>query len=171
MASAPGDRHDLEVGEPVTLSIAVDHGQFIILDGQSEIDTDEYGQEASAAGLAQWSGGIAVFCDSHWTGGTTVVVTRVNDEPSLELAAFDHVVLAGLSCATGRLHVFAPEETGVAERVLSLPAGSYAVLVCGDRFGKGDEYGDNGEDRYSVWLWPSGAPPERRVLKPGHPGA
>lgn len=151
--------------QPQTLLVSVDHGQLMVFDRDSEIDIDAYDSEAQADGLAVWPGGVAVFCDSHWTSGTTVTITLVDEQPSIELAACDHVVIAGLACPSGELRVFAPEETGMNERGVLLPPGDYGLAVCGDQFGTGDQHGDNGDDRYMLTLWPCSDPPPRHALK------
>ena len=120
-------------------------------------DPDAYTAEAQAAGLVAYDGGVAVLCDSHWTEATEVTVTRVPQEPDLDLSAVDRAVTALIRCPSGELHVVAPQETGFGERVLRLPPGEYELLVCGDRFGTGDKYGDDGDDRYAIWLWPASA--------------
>jgi hypothetical protein len=163
-------RYELRVNCPVTLSVAVDHSQFLVLDRDSEIDVDAYDATAHANGLASWPGGVAVFCDSHWTEATTVVMGLVETQPAVELSAFDHVAVSGLSCPSGELVLCAPEETGIMERHVSIPAGNYGLLACGDQFGNVDDYGDNGNDTYSLMLWPCNELPATRVLKNGRPG-
>jgi len=149
------------------LAIAIDHGQFLMIDRDSEVDPDAYNERAQHDGVAGWTGGVAVFCDSHWTVFTPLVVTLVDEHPTPDLASFDHVAIAGLSCPSGELRVFSPEETGVNERGLSIPPGNYGLMICGDGFGTGDEYGDNGQDAYTLTLWPCDSPPAPCVLKRG----
>jgi hypothetical protein len=163
-------RYELRVNCPVTLSVAVDHSQFLVRDRDSEIDVDAYDTTAHTNGLASWPGGVAVFCDSHWTEATTVVISLLETQPAVELSALDRIAIAGLSCPSGELVIYAPEETGITERRVSLPAGKYGLLVCGDQFGNGDQYGDNGNDTYNLMVWPCTELPATRALKNGRPG-
>jgi hypothetical protein len=162
--------HDLSRASAVTISVHLDHHQFLLMDRDSEPDEAAYDDPAATLdGLAAWDGGVAVFCESGWTTGTTVVVSLAQSEPAVDLDAFEHVVLAGLTCRSGVLRLLAPEETGAHERRLHLPPGRYGLLVCGDEFGSRAENGDNGTDRYWLTLWPSAGSTRRRALKRGLP--
>jgi hypothetical protein len=55
---------------------------------------------------------------------------------------------------SGAVGVLGPESTGIDETVVTLPSGEYSLLVCGYDFGTTNEYGDDGDDSYAVWLWP-----------------
>lgn len=167
----PERPYDLTVDRPETLVVAVDHGQFIVSDLDGQIDIDAYNPTAEAIGLAAWSTGVTVLCESNWTNGTTVLMRLADTEPSVELGAFDHVAIAGLSCPSGELRVCAPEETGFAEHRVLVPPGDYGLMVCGDRFGSCDQYGDNGDDRYALTLWPCVELPPPRSLKNGRSSA
>jgi hypothetical protein len=165
-------RYDLDEGGSVALTLAVDHSQFLVVDRDSKLgDDDAYDSDAAATGLAVWADGVAVFCDSHWTTRTPVTLALADTEPTIDLDEFDHVVIAGLSCPSGELRIFGPEQTGAGELQVQLPGGMYGLAVCGAQFGAGDEYDANGTDRYTLTLWPCAKRPTRRVLKNGHPGA
>ena len=164
------DDYDLSTRSPVTLTVHVDHGQFFVMDRDSEADDAAYGPDAIADGIGPWRDGVAVFCESAWTTGTTVVVSLAPQEPEVDLDAFDHVVIAGFTCPSGVLRVFAPEETGAHERRLRLQPGTYGLMVCSDQFGSRNNVGDNGTDRYMLTLWPARDETPRRALKRGLPG-
>ncbi len=153
------------LGSTVDLTLALDHGQFIVLDRNGEIDIDAYDKEAQAAGLARFAGGIVVFSESHWSTKTPLRVTLVEHRPALEIGAFEFVVVAGIDCPSGELRIFSPEETGSGERPIRLPPGTYGLCVGGSEFGNTDEYGDNGRDQYQLWLWQTEHQPDREVLK------
>jgi hypothetical protein len=167
----PESRYDLTLDRPETLVVAIDHGQFIVSDRDSQIDVDAYGPAAEAIGLAAWSMGVTVLCESNWSNGTTVLMRLADTEPSVALGAFDHVAIAGFGCPSGELRVYAPEETGFAERQVFVPPGDYGLIVCGDRFGNCDQYGDDGDDRYALTLWPCVELPSPRSLKNGRSNA
>jgi hypothetical protein len=85
--------------------------------------------------------GITVFTASRWTD-TRVTVALDQARPRLHLDECDHVVEAGFSIRSGRLHIYGPEGTNA------------------------NEYGDQGADTYALHLWP-GPLLKRRVLKDG----
>lgn len=145
----------LTPGEPVTVSVSIDHGQFLVEDRDSQIDTSSYTPEAFQRGLASWPGGVAVFGDAQWTESTRVTVTLEEADPGIDEAAFDRVTRTELSCLSGELRIYAPEGTGVEEAALRLPPGDYFLLVCRERTSPADEYGEFPDDTYELWLWPS----------------
>ncbi len=159
-ADTPATR--LYPGVPVEFSLALDHGQFFVLDRGSEIDIDAYDADSQTIGLAQFSGAIVVFTESHWSTNTRLDVNLVDEPPTLEPSPYDHVVLAGIACPSGELRIFSPEETGAGERAVSLTPGTYGVILRGAEFGRADEYGDHGADRYELWLWPTADSPPAR---------
>jgi hypothetical protein len=108
------------------LSVAVDHGQFVVRDRDS-LDR------------------VAVLCDKNHTESTPVIVTLVPAEPQLDLTAFERTARAVLRCDSGELRVSGPLEVGFGDSQLQLPPGEYELLACG------------GDDRYAIWLWPTGA--------------
>jgi hypothetical protein len=157
----------LELGGQIDLSLSVDHGQFAVVDRDAIIDVDAYTDEAVAARLAQFDGGIVVFTDSAWTTSTPLRVRLTERRPDVDVAAYDLVVSGGVACATGELRIFSPEETGINERSLAVPAGGYGVMACGAGFGQTNEHGDDGADRYELWLWPTNDLPKPESLTPG----
>lgn len=155
-------------GDSADLRVRIDHGQFILCDLDSELDVDAYHEKAQAVGFAAWRGGLSVFTESLWTE-STVRVQLLGERPILDLGPLDHVAEGGIICATGELRAYGPEDTGISEAVVRLPPGSYSVIVAGEGFATTDEFGDNGDDRYTVFLWPGDALGPR-VLKDGRPG-
>ena len=154
---------DSEVAVPVR----IDHGQFIACDPDARLDIDSYGGSAQRQGLAMWggNGGITVFTASHWTE-TEVRVRLLSERPAITETEWDHLVEGGLIIRSGRLHIYGPEDTGTNEAPITLPSGSYSLMVCGRRFDSTNEYGDEGNDTYTLALW-HGPPLERRVLRDG----
>jgi hypothetical protein len=159
--------YTLEPGGDVTVPVAVDHGQFIACDPEAELDIDSYSKEAIRQGVALWGrgGGITVFTASHWTH-TLVTVALHHARPRLHLDECDHVVEAGFSIRTGRLHIYGPEATNVNEASVVVPTGDYSVIVSGRGFDTTNEYGDEGADTYALHLW-HGPFLKWRVLKDG----
>lgn len=155
------------MGSEVAVPVGIDHGQFIACDPDAELDIDSYGETASRQGLAMWdgNGGMTVFTASRWTE-TEVTVRLLSDRPAVAEAECDHLVEGGLVISSGRLHIYGPEDTGTNEVSISLPSDSYSVIVCGRQFHSPNEYGDDGDDSYTLVLWP-GPPLDRRVLKDG----
>jgi hypothetical protein len=141
-------------GSEVTFSLALDHGQFIVQDREADLDVDAYTAEAQAIGLASFNGGVVVVTDSHWTSSTELRISLATHRPSIDLTAHDRVVRAAIECKSGEFQIYSPEETGSNERSLTLPAGNYGLIVCGDGFGHANEHGDDGADRYEIFLWP-----------------
>ena len=111
----------LEPGGQVVLSLAIDHGQFAVLDRGAIIDVDAYSAYAQASGLAQFDGGIVVFTESNWTSGTPLHMHLAAQRPHVDLTAYDHVVGGGLACEpanSGSSHRRRP--AGTSERSRSL---------------------------------------------------
>ena len=157
----------LAMGSEVTVSVGIDHGQFVACDPDAELDIDSHGDTATRHGLAIWggNGGMTVFTASHWTA-TEVTVRLLSERPAVAETEWDHLVEGGLVLSNGRLHIYGTEDTGISEAAINLPKGSYSVIVWGRRFDSTDEYGDDGNDLYTLILWP-GPPLDRRVLKDG----
>jgi hypothetical protein len=155
----------VDFGDDTDIPVAVDHGQFIVCDRHSKVDVDSYDDAAQRAGLAAWGDGIAVFTASHWTH-TTVRLSLRRTRPAIDLDAWDHVVESGIRIAGGAVDVFGPESTGTDQVRVLIPSGSYSLAVCGTAFGTANQYGDDGIDTYTIWLWPGPIPPTR-VLKDG----
>jgi hypothetical protein len=160
-------RTKLMMGSGVAVAVRIDHGQFIACDPDAPIDIDSYDESASRDGLAMWgrNGGITVFSASHWTT-TEVTVSLVRERPIITEDEWDHVVEGGLIIRSGRLHLYGPDDTGTNEASISMPPGSYSLIVCGRGFDSTHEYDDEGADSYTLLLWP-GPPLDRRVLKDG----
>lgn len=156
----------LTTGAEVQLTVNVDHGQFIACDAGAMLDIDSYSEHATRDGLALWSdgSGMTVFTASHWTS-TVVTVALSSTRPTVDDAAWDHIVEGGLILRNG-LRIYGPEDTGVDERSISLPPGTFSLLVCGRDFDSTDDHGDDGSDSYALFLWP-GSPLARCVLKDG----
>lgn len=146
---------ELAPGQRVTLTVAIDHGQFLVEDRDSQIDTASYTPEAFQRGLASWEGGVAIFGDAQWTEATQLTAVLAESDPGIDEAAFDRVTRAALSCPSGELRIYAPEGTGVEEAALLIPAGDYSLLVCRERTAPADEHGQFPGDSYELWLWPA----------------
>ena len=152
-------------GDDADIPAAVDHGQFIVCDCNSQIEIDSYDDAAHRAGLAAWGDGIAVFTASHWTD-TSVRLSLRRTRPVIDLDAWDHVVEGGIRVCGRAVNVFGPESTATNQASVMIPSGSYSLAVCGTGFATTDEYGDDGSDTYMIWLWP-GPILQTRVLKDG----
>jgi hypothetical protein len=117
---------------------------------------------AQRLGLATWTGGLAVFTESHWTK-TTVQLCLRDERPAVDLADWDHAVESGIRVTGGAVRIFGPESTGANEVAVQIPSASYSIVVCGSGFGSTGEYGDDGSDTYTLWLWPGPVLPARRL--------
>jgi hypothetical protein len=159
----------LPAGLTVHLSRALDHRQFFVLDRDAIVDDAAYTAAVQRAGLTQFDGGIAVFTESAWTKATHVRIRLSDSRPAVDVSRRRHVVLGGFVFASGELRIFSPEGTGSNEQRLSVPIGTYGVIVCGDGFGSTDERGANGDDSYELLLWPADERPAPRCLKQGLP--
>ena len=74
-------------------------------------------------------------------------------QPDLDEKAFDHVAEASLELPSGRLEVH--ECCGGSIDVLTLGVGPYRVRVCFTGLNTLSEDGLDGEDHYSIMLWPA----------------
>ena len=158
---------ELEMGGELTVSVGIDHGQFIACDPARELDIDSYDDLAQRAGLAVWgnAGGLTVFTASHWTS-STVTVRLTLARPTVAAREWDHLVEAGLVLRSGRLNLYGPEDTNANESSVVVSPGTYSVIVSGKDFDATNQHGDEGTDTYALHLWP-GPLLERRVLKDG----
>lgn len=130
-----------------------------------------YDEDSQTIGLAQFSGGVIVFTESHWSTDTPLRITLAEERPIVDNRAYDHMAVAAFDCPSGELRIFSPKKIGGGERKCHLPPGKYGLLACGNGFGRATEYGDNGSDRYELWLWPTEQLPARHSLKRGLPDA
>jgi hypothetical protein len=106
-----------------------------------------------------------VFTASNWTN-TIVTVGLSTARPEIDLGLYDHAVEGGMRVSAGAIHLYGPESTAVDETIVTIPAGTYSLMVCGSGFGTADEHGDDGNDQYRIWLWP-GPVLSTRVIKDG----
>lgn len=146
------------------LTIYADYHQFYVMDSSAPLDAtgnpDFWAREAFRRMLADGRGLFGVSTESVGDVPVTLHVDR--GAPALDLAAWDHVVEVGLELSTGTLIVcgcLQPREEGLH---LQLPAGSYTARVCAA--GLDTVVNEEGDDRYSVFLWPAAADGVR-VLK------
>jgi hypothetical protein len=140
------------------LTVYADYHQFYVLDAGAALDAtghpDFWTREAFVRMLAVNPGIIGISTES---GGEVRVTLHVEGTaPALDLAAWDHVVEAGLDVSTGRLIVCGctqPREEGLQVQVAP---GRYRARVCSGRLESVvDEQGD---DHYAVFLWPADLP-------------
>ena len=94
---------------------------------------------------------------------TVPVIVEIHEsEPPLDSAAWDHIAECSLDLPSGKLQVH--ECTGGSVAQFSVSPGAHRVRAFYGALGSLDESGLEGEDHYSVVLWP-GAPMPLRVLK------
>jgi hypothetical protein len=141
--------------------VYADHSQFYVSDPDADVpDGLVWDGAALERRLAAPGGFVAVG-----TIGYTflpVVIEVWDEEPPLDLEAWDHVVEGPLETRSGRLRVGDLDE---AERGLDLEPGRYRVRSAAGGLAGADEL--NGGDRYRVQLWPEEpAPPEVRKWWP-----
>lgn len=138
-------------------TIYADYHQFYVLDAGAALDAtgnpDFWTREAFTRMLAVNPGILGIGTGS--AGEVPVTLHADREAPSVDLADWDHVVEAGLQLASGQLIVCGctqPREEGVQ---VPLASGSYRARVC---YGRLDSVVDEqGEDHYSVFLWPAEA--------------
>ena len=94
---------------------------------------------------------------------TIPVTVEVHDtEPAFDQSAWDHIAECSLELPSGRLQVH--ECTGGSVARFSVPPGAYRLRAFFGKLGSLDEDQFEGDDHYSVVLWPA-PPTELRVLK------
>jgi hypothetical protein len=151
----------------IELVLYADHSQFYVGDpaayGDGDGDEDAGLDSASLEErLAVQPGSLTVLTATY--GYVRVVVERLEERPSDDLAAYDHVVEAPFTVASGRVTVVAVTE---AKGELAVPPGDYVTRVAWSGVEGADERDPEPDDPLEtllIQLWP-GSVAERRVLK------
>jgi hypothetical protein len=153
----------------VDVEVYASHHQFYVVDERSEhASGDVWDGHGLERHLGAADGIVAVG-----TIGYTflpVALELWEEEPPLDLDAWDHVVEASLDVASGRVGLHGVE--GPAELVpLEVDPGTYRLRSSAVGLAGANEL--DGGDRYRVQLWPAlAAPPEvRKWWAPWRPGA
>ncbi len=141
------------MGQRVTCHVWAEYHQFYLLDEEvgPRIPEDVSDDELDLRLVARPHLVVVVTFQPN---RVAVAVEAVDDEPPLDLSAWDHVAECDLELPSGRLAVDQCA-SGVAAR-LSVTPGSYRVRVClGDIRGWEDvPEGEDAPERYQVSLWP-----------------
>jgi hypothetical protein len=169
-------RQALAAGDSAELIVDGDHWQVLFTDELQE-DADWAGawleSAAQSCEVVMWRGGLALGT-SRLYGDFRFCVEFAEQEPTLDLCDYDHLVETGIELRTGRVSMYGPESTGAAETFLTLPCGTFsAVYAIEDAVRIDDEFAETEPERYRLTLW-SGPVLERRCLKQGRgpaPGA
>ncbi|MBR0643737.1 hypothetical protein [Plastoroseomonas hellenica] len=132
--------------------IFADHHQFHLADINAEIDLgDDWVGEAMDTRIHCRSGVLVVT-----TARDMPVPVRVelhDAEPAINLEMADHVVLGKLR-TSGRLVIAGPTDSFANAPRIPVPKGMLQAMVVFTGLGTLSEDGLDGQDRYSIHLWP-----------------
>ena len=144
-----------------SLSVFADYFQFYLWDaGMNPRAPEHYAPPDLKRRLKTGPNVVAILTARNMDVPVTVEI--VEAEPSLDLAAWDHVAEASLRLPTGHLQLH--ECTGGAVADFDITPGRYRIRLYQGGLDSIDNMGLEGNDRYHLVLWP--APhAEVRVLK------
>ena len=129
--------------------IYASHSQFYVEDGERPSDTgaaDFWTENANEDRLATVPGTIGIATGTY--GNVRVVIEVHTTEPSMDLAAWDHITEASLNIESGVLRVIGCLDR-IAEDFNVIP-NTYRVRCCHANLAESDEYGEAGQDWYVV---------------------
>ena len=133
------------------LEVFADYHQFYVQDGEVFPNAPTEWSDADVERRVKVADNVVVVCPVR-NMHVPVEIEVLTSEPSIELAAFDHVAMCSLALPSGHLQV---HECSGGERLsLSVPPGWYSVLVLFSQLGSLSDNGLEGSDRYRVVLWP-----------------
>jgi len=148
------------------LSLFADYSQFYIEDEQANPTADEVGhswtEETTADQIAPGRGFIRFGTVRSTNVPVEIVVEE--SEPPLDLDAYDHVAEASIAVDSGRLIVAGNSDAWEDAARLTLEPDTYRARALYRGLGTLSADGLDGDDHYTVVLWPAPAAP-RRVLK------
>jgi hypothetical protein len=149
--------------QSIALSLLADYHQFYIQDEAADGDlSDAWDAAATARLLALAPGTIGIGTVRNVE--VPVVIEIHERAPEADFAAWDHVVEAAISVASGRLVVAGCTDYLPDAKRIPLAPGSYRARISYGGLDTVSEDGLEGEDRYRVQLW--GAPEsEVRIVK------
>jgi hypothetical protein len=133
--------------------IFADYFQFVLMDESSEDDFSEiWTDEALERMLAV--GELAVCPGTLRNIEVDVEVRVVPTEPSINVAAHDHVVEGSIEIPTGKLVVMGCTEYLPDAKRIELSPGTYQLLFLVNGVGSIKTEWEPAEDKYTVYLWP-----------------
>jgi hypothetical protein len=146
-----------------------DYFQFVLMDESSEDDFSEiWTDEALERMLAV--GELAVCPGTLRNIEVDVEVRVVPTEPSINVAAHDHVVEGSIEIPTGKLVVMGCTEYLPDAQRIELSPGTYQLLFLVDGVDSIKTEWEPAEDKYTVYLW-SGQLRAPKLLKHWRKGA
>jgi hypothetical protein len=145
------------------LTLFADYHQFYIKDEAAQGDLSDCWDAAASArllALAPGTIGVGTVRDVE----VPVTIEIYDREPDADVAAWDHVVEAGLSVASGPLVVAGCTDYLPDAKRIPLAPGNYRVRISYGGLETVSEDGLEAADRYRLQLWPAPAA-EPRIVK------
>jgi hypothetical protein len=146
-----------------TFEVFADYHQFYLQDEQAPADTpDDWGDQLTTQMIAVAPGIIGVGTARNMT--VPVQVTLRGQQPDDDFASWDHVAEASLEINSGHMVIAGGSDYLPEARRLTLTPGWYRVRVYYGGLDGISPDGLEGEDQYSVVIWP-GAYRPTAILK------
>lgn len=145
------------------LKLFADYNQFYIQDEKAEGDlSGSWTNEATANLLAVAPGTVGVGTVRNMD--VPVVVEIYEVDPGFTSADWDHVNECSIDVPSGKLVVAGCTDYFPDAKRIDLTPGTYSVRILYQNLTKLSEDGLEGDDTYTVMLWP-GSPTPARVVK------
>jgi hypothetical protein len=146
------------VGQRVTCHLWAEYHQFYLLDEEVGPRIPEEVTDGELTSRVVVRPHLVVVV-SFQPNRVAVAVEVLDEEPPLDLGAWDHVAECDLELPSGRFAV--DQCVGTVAARLSVPPGLYRVRVClgGIRDWADVPDGEDAPERYQVALWPGNSGP------------
>jgi hypothetical protein len=136
------------------LSLFADYFQFYILDEDTTGDLSWSWDEAATARMLAIAPGI-IGVGTVRNMNVPVTVEIRDQEPDVDVPAWDYVVEATLDVASGRIVVAGCSDYFPDAMRITVPPGSYRVRVSYGALDTPSDDGLDGDDHYRAQLWPA----------------
>lgn len=141
-----------------TVTVSADHFQFLIEDQDRIPDDYEVWTHRARSDRLDVANGMIAVGLPRYGGAIPIVIDVQHTRPTAPLDRWEHVVEASIEVNSGRLVIHGPEDYSPEEEYLSIPPGTYRVLVCFAGLETIRDPDDmEGEDHYHIVIWPGSA--------------
>lgn len=138
---------------PYTCTIFADYYQFYLQDEHMEEDTpDDWGEQLTTRMIAISPGIIGISTARNMT--VPIRIDLLKTRPDNDFASWDHVAEASLEISSGQFALAGPIDYLPDAKRFPVTPGSYRVRIYYGGLGTISENGREGEDHYSIVLWP-----------------
>lgn len=147
--------------------LLADYFQIYLRDEGHPDLPDDYTDEALSRRMTASRHAVVIHTARNMT--VPVRVIGHDQRPAPELASWQQVVEAGITCPSGQLVLAGLTDYAPSAARLAVPAGALGIRVGMSGLDTLSEDGLEGEDRYVIQVWPGAEPQGVRVLKAWSP--